>query len=65
MQLNVVLRPFEADRSLKAGEIVDVESWRYARQLTERRYIRPATEGEIQAATAPVKRAHKETSDAQ
>lgn len=53
MQLNVVIRPFEGARPFEAGEIVDVSEWRHARSLTERRYIRPATEGEISAATAP------------
>lgn len=54
MQLNVVIRPFEGARWFEAGEIVDVSEWRLARALTDRRYIRPATEGEISAATAPV-----------
>ena len=52
-QLHVVIRPFESDRPLKAGEVVDVSTWRMARSLVERRYIRPATNAEIEAA-APV-----------
>lgn len=51
MQLNVVIRPFEGARPFEAGEIVDVSEWRHARSLTERRYIRPATESEVNAAT--------------
>jgi hypothetical protein len=57
MQFNIVIRPFEGARPFVAGEIVDVSDWRHARSLTERRYIRPATVAEIDAATAaPVKR---------
>lgn len=54
MQLNIIIRPFEGDHLFKIGEIVDVSEWRHARSLTERRYIRPATDSELAAATAPV-----------
>lgn len=54
MQLNVIIRPFEGERPFTPGEVVDVSTWRHARSLTERRYIRPATADEIEAATAPV-----------
>lgn len=54
MQLNIVIRPFEGARPFEAGEIVDVSEWRHARSLTERRYIRPATDSELAQATAPV-----------
>ena len=54
MQLNVVIRPFEGARKFAAGEIVDVDGWRLGRHLAEHRYIRPATESEISAATAPM-----------
>jgi hypothetical protein len=50
-QFYVVLRPFEGEQAFTAGEVVDVTAWRLARQLVERRYIRPATEAEIAAAT--------------
>ena len=52
-QFAVVIRAFEAARPLKAGEVVDVSDWTHARSLTERRFIRPATEAEVNAATAP------------
>lgn len=52
-QFHTVIRPFESDRQLCAGEVVDVSTWRTARSLVERRFIRPATAAEIEAATAP------------
>ena len=50
--LYVVVREFEADRPLKAGEIVDVSAWRNAAQLQSQRRIRPATPSEIAASQA-------------
>ena len=52
-QFHVVTRPFEGQRPFEVGELVDAEGWKYMRQLAERRYIRPATLAEIEAATAP------------
>lgn len=52
-QLCMVIRPFEADRMLQAGEVVDVSGWRLADQLIARRYIRPVAVAEISAANGP------------
>lgn len=38
----LILRPLTGpDGPLAAGTIVDVRGWRWARQLIERRYLRP------------------------
>lgn len=51
MQLHMVIRPFDGAQPYRAGEIVDIDGWRHGRSLVERRYIRPATESEVNAAT--------------
>lgn len=52
--LTIVTRTFEASgKQLEIGELVDSSTWRHEAALIEQRRLRPATEEEIERATAP------------
>ena len=41
----VVLRPFDADRRLARGEVVDTSSWMHLDRLVDLRYVAPLPHG--------------------
>lgn len=47
-ELCEVLKPFEADRSLETGDVVDAAGWRMLRQLIEQKYLRRMSKAEVE-----------------